>query len=151
MEINREAPVQARAELLIDASPEQAWALLSNIGQWSRWRPGINRIAVNGSIEPGTEFSWRDGRVPITSRLVVVEPERRIVWTGRSLGMDAVHVWEFEARDDGLLVRTEESLDGTLARWFQGRMEQMLESKLTEALRLLGSECKRRSRERAAH
>ncbi len=150
MEIDHEAPVQARAELLIDAPPDQVWSILTNISEWSRWNPGVNRVVVGGAIEAGTEFTWRDGRVPIASRLVTVESERRIVWTGRSLGMDAVHVWGFEARDDGVMVHTEESLDGTLARWFQGRMQEMLQRKLTESLRLLRSECKRRSRERSA-
>lgn len=150
MEIDREAPVQARAELLIDAPLGQAWSILTNISEWSRWNPGVNRVVVSGALEAGTEFNWRSGRVPIASRLVEVEPERRIVWTGRTLGMDAVHAWGFEARDDGVMVHTEESLDGTLARWFQGRMREMLQRTLTESLRLLRSECKRRSRERAA-
>jgi len=149
MEIDREAPVQARAELLIDAPLDQAWSILTSISEWSRWNPGVNRVVVGGPVEAGTEFSWRSGRVPIASRLVEVEPEQRIAWTGRSLGMDAVHVWGFEARDDGVMVHTEESLDGKLARWFQGRMQEMLQRNLAESLRLLRSECKRRGRERA--
>ena len=148
MEIDREAPVQARAELLIDAPLSQTWSILTNISEWSRWRPGINRVVVSGPIEAGTDFSWRTGRVPISSRLALVESERRIAWTGRTLGLDVVHVWDFAAREDGVMVSTKESLDGTLARWFQGRLQETLQRSLTEALRLLGSECKRRSRER---
>lgn len=150
MDIDREAPVQAQAELLIDASPDQAWALLTNIAEWSRWNPGVNRVTVHGSLEPGTRFSWRSGRLPIESKLEVVEDERRIVWTGRTLGMDAVHTWDFEPQGEGVLVRTAESLDGTLARWFKGQLQSTLDRTLNESLRLLASECKRRGRERAA-
>jgi uncharacterized protein YndB with AHSA1/START domain len=148
--IDSEAPVQARAELLIDVPLGQAWSILTNISEWSRWNPGVNRVVLRGPIEAGTEFGWRTGRLPIASRLVAVEPERRIVWTGRTLGLDAVQVWEFEARDDGVMVSTEESLDGTLARWFQGRLQEMRQRNLTESLRLLRSECKRRGREGSA-
>ncbi len=151
MEIDRAAPVQARAELLVDAPLGQAWSILTKISEWSRWNPGVNRVVVGGPIEAGTEFSWRAGRVPIASRLVAVEPEHRIAWTGRTLGMDAIHVWGFEARDDGVMVHTEESLDGIPARWFQGRLQEMLQRNLTESLRLLRSECKRRGREGSAH
>lgn len=147
MEIDREAPVQARAELLVDAPPAQAWAILTSIAEWSRWNPGVNRVSVGGPIEAGTEFRWRSGRLPITSKITAVECERRIVWTGRMLGLDAIHAWDLEARDEGVMVSTEESLDGTLARWFQGYLQNMLQRNLTESLRLLRSECKRRSRE----
>jgi carbon monoxide dehydrogenase subunit G len=150
MQIDGAAPVQARAELLVEAPQSQAWALLTNISEWSRWNPGVNRVVVEGPIAEGTEFRWRAGRLSIASRLVVVEPERRFVWTGRTLGMDAVHVWEFEGRGEEVLVRTEESLDGTLARWFQGRLQGTVQRTLDESLRLLSSECKRRGRERAA-
>lgn len=151
MDIDRDAPVQARAELLIDASPEQAWGLLTNIAEWSRWNPGVNRVKVHGALEPGTRFDWRSGRLPIASKIEVVESERRIVWTGKMLGINAVHVWEFEPQGDGVMVRTSESFDGTLARWFKGQLQRMLDRTLTESLRLLASECKRRGRERAAH
>ena len=150
MKIDREAPVHARAELLIDAPLGQAWSILTNISEWSRWNPGVKRVVVGGPIEVGTEFGWRAGRIPIAARLITVEPERRIAWTGRTLGLDAVHVWGFQARDDGIMVHTEESLDGMLARWFQGRLREMLQRNLAESLRLLRSECKRRSREGSA-
>ena len=147
MEINQNAPVKARAEQLIEAPADEVWALLTEISAWSRWNPGVNRVRVHGPIEPSTQFDWRSGRIPISSRIEVVEPESRIVWTGRSLGMDAIHVWEFEARGGKTFVRTEESMEGALARWFSGRMQSTLETSLRESLRLLASECKRRSRE----
>lgn len=150
MNIDSEAPVQARAELLIDAPLGQAWSILTTISEWSRWNPGVNRVVVDGPIEAGTKFGWRTGRLPIMSRLVAVEPERRITWTGRTLGLNTVNVWGFEVRDDGVMVHTEESLDGLLARWFQGRLQEMRQHKLVESLRLLRSECKRRGRERSA-
>lgn len=149
MKIDSDAPVQAQAELPIDAPLDQVWSLLTDISAWSRWNPGVNRVVVKGPIAAGTEFTWRSGRVPIASKLVQVAAEAQIAWTGRSLGMDAVHVWTFEARDGSVMAHTEESLDGLLARWMQGRMQRMLQSTLTESLRLLASECKRRGRERA--
>ena len=127
MEIDRDAPVRARAELLIDAPLAQVWSILTDIADWSRWNPGVNRVVVDGPIEAGTEFAWRSGRLPITSRLQAVEPQRQIAWTGRTLGLDAVHVWGFEPHEQGVMVCTEESLDGTLARWFQARMQRMLQ------------------------
>ena len=62
MNIDSEAPVQARAELLIDVPLGQAWSILTNISEWSRWNPGVNRVVLRGPIEAGTEFGWRTGR-----------------------------------------------------------------------------------------
>ena len=47
-----------------------------------------------------------------------VERPHRLVWTGRSLGLNAIHSWTIVADGEGSRVRTEESLSGWWLRPF---------------------------------
>src|SRR5262249_40060522 len=84
---------------------------------------------------------------------------RLISWTGKTVGIKAIHFWHLEPRDGGTLVRTEESYEGFMARLFRGRLKKTLDAALTEGLSDLKREVERRAAEeecgrpswRAAH
>lgn len=109
---------------MIHSSPEKVWGLLSGIGDWPKWLANVSKMEVNGAVAPGTVFVWKNGSTKITSRLALVEPERRISWTGTAMGAHAVHVWTLEATPDGgTLVKTMESMDGFLLKRFYSSEE----------------------------
>lgn len=143
MDINRRAPAIASAEALIQASLDVVWSVQTNLAEWSRWNPDVEYVDMEGPLARGTEFRWKAGGAAITSALQEVEPKSRIVWTGKLLGIRAVHVWIFEERADGVLVRTEESFDGLLARLFAKSMRRMLALSLAKGLDALKMECER--------
>jgi hypothetical protein len=64
----------------------------------------------------GSVFRWRSGGFNVVSTVREVEPGRRLGWAGWAFGTRAVHTWTFEPREDGVLVRTEESFEGCLVR-----------------------------------
>lgn len=143
MDINRKAPAIAFAEALVRAPLDVVWSVQSNFAEWSRWNPDVAYVDIEGPLAPGTGFRWKAGGAAITSELQEVEPKRRIVWTGKILGIRAIHVWIFEERADGILVRTEESFDGLLVRLFAKSMQRMLASSLAKGLAALKTECER--------
>ena len=143
MDINRNAPAIASAEALVRATLDVVWSVQTNFSEWSRWNPEVAYVDMEGPLAPGTEFRWKAGGAAIISELQEVEPRRRIVWTGKILGIRAVHVWIFEERTDGVLVRTEESFDGLLARLFAKSMRRMLATALAKGLGALKTECER--------
>ncbi len=146
MDINRKAPAIASAEALIRAPLDVVWSVQTNFTEWSRWNPDVAYVDMEGPLAPGTEFRWKSGGAAITSELKEVEFKRRIVWTGKILGIRAIHVWMFEEQADGVLVRTEESFDGLLVRLFARSMRRMLDSALSNGLDALKSECERSQR-----
>ncbi len=81
----------------------------------------------------------------IVSELGEVDPPRRIAWTGRTLGLRAVHTWTFEERGEGTRVQTEESFEGWLARLLPGLLRRTLRSSLENGLAALAAECERRA------
>ncbi len=143
VEINRNAPATATAETVIDASLDTVWSIQSNINDWSRWNPDVSRVDLRGPLAPGTEFRWKAGGLSITSVLREVEPKRRLAWTGKTMGIHAIHVWQFEAREGGVLVRTEESFDGFIVRLFARSMRRMLAASLEKGVNALKMECER--------
>jgi len=113
LDINRKAPATASAEAVILAPLNVVWSVLTKIDEWSRWNPDVSRVELRNPLTPGTEFHWKTGSgASNVSTLQEVEPERRVAWTGRTLGIRAVHVWTFAEQDGGVLVRSEESFDG---------------------------------------
>lgn len=130
MEINSNAPAIARHEIMINASSEIVWQILADINHWPIWYPTVSKSKLEGRLQPGSIFRWTSGGTAIVSTLKEVEPQRRMSWTGKALGTQAIHVWVLEPDEKGVLVRTEESFDGWLVRLLEGMMQKMLDTSL---------------------
>ena len=89
-------------------------------------------------------FRWKAGPGTITSTIQRAEPPRLIAWTGRTLGISAIHFYRLEPRDGRTFVRTEESYDGLVARLLRGSLQKTLDTALAEGLGYLKNEAERR-------
>ena len=145
MEINRNAPATAQGELQIAADPQTVFAVLSAIDQWASWNPDIKSVTLQGPVQPGTGFRWKSGPSTLTSTLQVVDPPQEIGWTGRTMGIKAVHVFRFQGRDGGTLARSEESWEGVLASLLKGYSRRSLDKAIRSILSHLKVEAERRA------
>jgi uncharacterized protein YndB with AHSA1/START domain len=145
MQVNEQAPLVARSETQIDASAEAVWAVMADIEQWPAWNPDVKSAALEGPLAAGTAFRWKSGPSNITSTLREVDAPRTIAWTGRQMGIEAVHIWRIESRDGGSLVVTEESWNGFPVRLLFGLGRKMLQNALDSGLRHLKAEAERRA------
>jgi uncharacterized protein YndB with AHSA1/START domain len=145
MEINRNAPATAQGELQIAADPQTVFAVLSAIDQWPSWNPDIKSVTLQGPVQPGTGFRWKSGPSTLTSTLQVVDPPQEIGWTGRTMGIKAVHVFRFQGRDGGTLARSEESWEGVLASLLKGYSRRSLDKAIRSILSHLKVEAERRA------
>ena len=145
MEVDRDAPVVGSSEGQIDAPPEVVWDVLTGFELWPSWNPDVKSVEVSGPVAEGTEFRWKSRPGTIRSRIERLDPPRLVGWTGRTMGIDAVHVWRLEPRDGGTRVRTEESFSGLLARLMRGRIQKTLDSALEDGIRCLKAEAERRT------
>ena len=94
----------------------------------------------------GTAFSWKAGPGTIKSTIVRLDPPQFMTWTGRTLGIDAVHVWRLDDRDGRTRACTEESYNGLVARIFRLPLRRVLDKALTEGANHLKAEAERRHR-----
>lgn len=137
IEVNRDAPAVGKAETLIAAPVDVVWGVLSDLPNWPSWNTGVTAIRVNGGLKAGTTFEWTGGRTSIVSRLEEVAAPTKIAWTGKMLGVRAIHVWELKPDGSGTRVVTEESFEGWLARLLPGVMKKVLTKALDQGVAAL--------------
>jgi uncharacterized protein YndB with AHSA1/START domain len=147
MAVNEQAPVVGRGEIEIAAGPEVVWDVLTAIDRWPTWNPQVKSMHVQGGIAEGSQFRWKAGPGTITSTIRRVEAPQLIIWTGKTLSINAVHEYRLEPRDGKTFVRTEESYEGLIARLFRRPLQKTLDEALEEGLRHLKAEAERRTAE----
>ncbi|HEY9629109.1 MAG TPA: SRPBCC family protein [Coleofasciculaceae cyanobacterium] len=130
MEINAKAPATARHEIVINASRETIWQVLTDIDQWPTWCANVSASRLEGALQPHSTFQWKAGGTQILSTLQEVVPQQRLSWAGKAIGTRAIHVWILEPHEKGILVRTEESFEGWLVSLLKGMMQRMLDTSL---------------------
>jgi uncharacterized protein YndB with AHSA1/START domain len=145
IEIDRGAPVVGAAETSIGAPITTVWRLLSDLERWPEWNRDISMLRLDGPVQAGTTFRWRSGSSRIVSCLEEVEAPHRIAWTGRTMGIRAVHVFELEEADRVTRVRTEESFEGLVARAMRRALRKRLARDLAEGLGALKIEAERQA------
>jgi uncharacterized protein YndB with AHSA1/START domain len=139
MDINRNAQVIVELTTTIHAPLATVWNLHTAVDQWPTWQNDITEAHLSGPVTAGTSFTWLTHGLPIESTIGEVQPQRRIVWGGPALGIDGVHVREFEQTPGAVLVHTTESWDGPPVAADPEGMRAALEASLTAWLAALKS------------
>ena len=78
----------------IAAPIEVVWDVLTDVDDWPRWFTEGTAAAISGPVAPGTTLRMK-GRDPgtVRARIERVEQPHLLAWTGRTLGISAIHVW----------------------------------------------------------
>lgn len=144
MDIDRDAPATAEGEIQIAAPPETVWAVISDLSSWPEWNPDVTSMTMEGLLAPGSSFRWRAGSARLVSTLQAVEPPREIGWTGRTMGIHAVHVVRFEPRDGGTRASSAESFRGLVPSVLRKYSRTVLQRGIDRILTSLKAEAERR-------
>ncbi len=130
-------------KLKLTQEPDTVWAIMADIEAWPRWNPDVKDVSLQGELKPGTQFQWKAGPGKITSLLQNVEPPHLLAWTGKIMGINAIHVWKIDVVDFKTIVETEESWEGLVSSAMLDRLQEMLESSLNSGLKYLKAESER--------
>lgn len=139
----RDAIVQAEACLAIDASPQRVWHLLVDIDAWPAWNDAVTWVRSRQAPAVGATFDWKSQGFVVTSTLIDMKPATRLAWTGRAFGTRALHVWEIEPAERGVVVRSYESFSGWLPRLMPKTFQKKLDQTLPAWLATLRREAER--------
>jgi hypothetical protein len=143
VDINKSAPAIGEGEIQVAAPPERVWDVLSNIDGWPGWNRDVRSAKLEGPVAVGSVFRWRSGASSLVSTFQVVDRPREIGWSGKTMGIEALHVFRLEPEDGGTHVRSEESWDGLLARVLKGYSHKAIDRALRNALTALKQEAER--------
>ncbi|HET9672197.1 MAG TPA: SRPBCC family protein [Actinomycetota bacterium] len=146
MDADRSAPVFSEGSIDVAASPEVVWDTLADFERWPSWSPGVGSVSLEGPVAEGTTFRWKAGATRLVSVLGLVDRPRGIGWTGRAMGVRAIHVWRFAPIDGGSRVTMEESFDGPVAKLFRSRLRRRLDGTTAAGLRALKDTAEGRDR-----
>ncbi|MGW3078097.1 MULTISPECIES: SRPBCC family protein [unclassified Kitasatospora] len=132
VQINEQAPVITRADILIHAPLHTVWNIQTDVENWPTWQPNVETVTKDtpGRLRPGSTFRWSTEGLDITSTVKQVEPGKRLAWGGPAQGITAVHVWTFTPTRDGVLVHTEESWTGEPVTANQAALQTALDNSL---------------------
>lgn len=145
VKINERAPVTCSKQIVIKADKAKVWEVLTNIEQWPSWQTDISRTKLNGPLQENITFNWTSGGANISSTLHTIDEERILGWTGKSMGIFAIHNWIISEVEAGTLVQVEESMEGILASIFKGALHKSLETGMVNWLSFLKAECEQTS------
>ncbi len=143
---NEKAPAFARQEAHIDAPIQVVWSILTDFEKWPEWNESVKEMRFQGPVEAGAEFRWKAGGMRIRSRIEQIASPFTIVWSGRTMGIRAIHSWTLTEEKNGTQARTEESFEGWLAWLFAGQMRKALANALHQGLDALKNEAEKRGR-----
>lgn len=141
--INHNAPVKCSKTVTVNAGKEKVWAVLTDISNWPTWQTDISKSVLHGDLKPGRTFNWKSGGANILSTIHTAEPFSYFGWTGKSLGMFAVHNWTMREEDGRTTVSVEESMEGFIARLLRKSLNNSLENGMQNWLSLLKQECEK--------
>jgi uncharacterized membrane protein len=139
--INKQAAAVCSKSICIDANSEKVWAVLSNINAWPTWQQDIKAAKIIGVVVAGNCFEWKSGGLKIKSRLHRTEAEKFLGWTGKAMGIYAIHNWQISERDGITTVIVEESMDGFFARLFKKSLNKNLQEGMQRWLEQLKLAC----------
>jgi hypothetical protein len=118
---------------------------MTDIERWPDWNPDVKSASLEGDLVVGTRFRWKAGPGTIASTLQELERPWKVAWIGRTLGIDAVDVFELEAQNDHTIVRQSESWNGMIVRALRPVMRKTLEKSMRSGLEALKAEAERRA------
>ena len=135
--VDKKAKAYAKAEMIIEASEEKIFRVLSDINRWPSWQSAVTKSQLYGKPEEGRSFTWKANGFSINSKFHTVEENSKLGWNGTMLWIKAVHNWWFIRTAEGTRVIVEEGLKGFGA----GLMKQTLKRDLNKSLEELNSAC----------
>jgi uncharacterized membrane protein len=144
-EVDASAPVVVSTAIDVIAPAEVVWRVLTDIEHWPAWNRAVASVSIEGAVAPGTDFAWKAGPGTIHSTLLQVEQPSFIAWSGRTLGLRALHVFALTAHGESTAVRTEESYSGLIAWLLRVPLRRSLFRALAEGLDDLKGEAEARA------
>lgn len=141
--INTNAPVQTTKKIVINASPEKVWTIMSQIDHWAEWHKDVQSPKLKGAFQAGSPFDWKSGGLIIHSTIHTAVPYTRIGWSGKAFGAFAIHNWSFTQIGDHTEVRVEESMEGWLVSLMRSKFQRGLEQSLETWMNNLKAEAER--------
>lgn len=122
--------MEIKTEVLISATPEKVWTILTDFGNYPTWNPFIKLVkgkAIVGSKLTVTIMQSAAKNTTFKPKVLTVLTAKKLSWLGRLLLpniFDGVHKFELiDHRDGTTTFRQSEKFNGILVPLFKKQLE----------------------------
>lgn len=143
MTINQDAPVVQTNEIVINATSEKVWQILTNIQNWDKWNERIKKPKLLSNLQDGSSFTWKTNGSKIRSKIHSFSTNKILGWRGKTFGASAIHNWYLEPTENGTKVKVEESMEGWIINLMKKKMNERLAEDMLYWLEQLKQECEK--------
>jgi short-subunit dehydrogenase len=139
----KQAPIDVRNELLIHASPERIWDVLTDVEAWPSWYRACRWVKRDDSMGPGG-FRWKGHPIELRSRVTESARGHSFAFTAEGLGLRGKRSFTLRLAPDGVstIVSTHEMQEGimpSLGRMFLApRLRGVTQAWLVDLARAVG-------------
>ncbi len=133
-EVDRNSPVFAEGTVSIDAPAASVWAVLTDFANWPAWQSEVSAVTIHGDPAPGVKFKWSSGPGKIRSTIVDFDAPTAVVWSGKTLGIKALHAWQLVEAAGVTTVSTQESWRGPVVRIMRRSLQPALQRAIDSGL-----------------
>ncbi len=124
------AQKEIHTEIIINASPEQVWEVLSDFEAYPEWNPFITE--VEGKTKKGEKLKINAGGMTFKPTVLIAEKNSELKWIGRLLMpgiFDGTHRFQIIDRGDGtVLFKHSEHFKGLLVGPFSKKLDRETKS-----------------------
>ena len=143
VEINSEAPVKVSKALKINKEASEIFKKLTDLEGLPSWFAALERVNAK-ELKEGSKIEFKFKRKRVKSEVhTFSKGEYKLGWTGRAIGIRAVHNWEVVEDEGGAVVFVDQSLEGPLAHLFANKFKVEVNKKLELWTRNLKYICER--------
>jgi hypothetical protein len=144
--IKLNAPVVTSKQIFVNSSPEIVWEALTQIRNWKQWNTAVQQVDPIEMVSENLTFKWKANGIPFTSTIHTLNKEDYLLgWTGKTIGVHAIHNWKLQSQNGATLVYTEESLDGILPKLFRKKFQETLTHTIANNLNDLKTFCEKKA------
>jgi hypothetical protein len=115
-------------ETVVACSPEQVWAVFSDLSNWSQWNSMTTASWAQGDPwQADSELLLEPAQpaVKVKARVLDCAPPYSVRWRGRAMGVSVVHSFEFAAQPGGsTFMKTVVELSGPATFFISNKMKQ---------------------------
>ena len=110
--INENANIRDQHSIIINASIEKVWKILTDFNEWPSWNSEISKVALSGTVQEGTTFSWTLNGNKHTAQIQLCKEPSELAWSGKSKWIKGIHAWQLESDENQTIVTLSTSLQG---------------------------------------
>jgi uncharacterized protein YndB with AHSA1/START domain len=107
-----------------ESTAERLWEILTDVKAWPEWQGTSYVEPPAGPLQKGSTFVAELGGHRWNLTVTEADRPRRLVWTGRHMGLEAVHEWEFAQTGGRTRAISRDSVSGWMLLFIHAMVER---------------------------